>query len=322
MTKRDSRIDVMRGIAITLVVLEHALGNSLMSVQNIILSFHMPLFFMISGIFARNLYQGEFVNDLKKKVRSILIPQITLSVIAFFYNIVVSYWILHAIEISEVNYISYLFGYWFLHVMFQVSILWEILNRRIKNNGAIIYAALAATTVYLFLIPAGIKGPLYIAVTPVALGFYTLGFLLKQKGALKKKSVLVEAVLFVSVCVIGILNGRVLMYENQYGNPVLFLLTSIAGFYLVNDISYYLKNQRLLSWMGENSIIIYVLHFFIVQGIRGFMSRMVGGFSKSQMFGIVVFLLSYTIVLCMTWFCDKHLGILFGRSRCIRNGRK
>lgn len=321
MTKRDKRMDVMRGIAITLVVLEHALGNSLVSVQNIILSFHMPLFFMISGIFAKNLYQREFIKDLKKKARSILIPQITLSVIAFFYNIVISYWILHAIKISEVNYISYLFGYWFLHVMFQVSILWEILNRIIKNKGAVTYAVLAATTIYLFLTPTGIKGPLYIAVTPVALGFYTLGFLLKQKGALKKKSVLVEVVLFMSVCIIGILNGRVLMYENQYGNPVLFLMTSIAGFYLVNDISYYLKNQRLLSWIGKNSVIIYVLHFFIVQGIRGFMSRMVGGFSESQMFGIVIFLIAYTIVLSMTWFCDKHLGILFGR-RCIRNGRE
>ena len=281
-------------------MLEHALGNSLVSVQNIILSFHMPLFFMISGLFAKNLYQGEFISDLTKKARSILIPQITLSVIAFFYNIVISYWILHAVEISEVNYISYLFGYWFLHVMFQVAILWEILNRSIKNKGVAIYAVLIATTIYLFLIPTGTRGPLYIAVTPVALGFYTFGFLLKQKGALKKKSVLVDVVLFVSVCVIGILNGRVLMYENQYRNPVLFLLTSIAGFYLVNDISYYLKNQRLLLWMGKNSVIVYVLHFFVVQGIRGFMSRMVGDLSTSQMFGIFVFLISYTIVLGMT----------------------
>lgn len=322
MAKRDSRIDVMRGIAITLVVLEHALGNSLVSVQNIILSFHMPLFFMISGFFAKNLYQGDFIKDVQKKARSILVPQITLSLFALFYNIVIGCWILHALKIREVNFISYLFGYWFLHVMFQVSILWEILNRSIKNKTIAVYAILVVATIYLLFIPTGIKGPLYIAVTPVALGFYTLGFLLKQKGALKKKSVLVDAVLLVSVCVIGILNGRVLMYENQYGYPVLFLLTSIAGFYLVNDISYYLKNQRLLSWMGKNSVIIYVLHFFIVQGIRGFMSRMVGDFSASQIFGTIVFLISYTIVLGMTWLCDKHLGILFGRSRCIKNGRK
>lgn len=54
---RDDRIDVMRGIAILLVVLQHSIGSSNI-VGKSILSFHMPLFFVISGYLAKPLGGG------------------------------------------------------------------------------------------------------------------------------------------------------------------------------------------------------------------------------------------------------------------------
>lgn len=320
--KRNNRVDVMRGIAITLVVFEHALGSSLVSVQNVILSFHMPLFFIISGFFAKKVYKTGIIKDIKKKIRTILIPQITLSVISLLYNIVVSYGILHTIELNEINYMSYLFGYWFLHVMWQVTVLWELLSCFFIKNSKKTYTFLIILLVYFFFIPAGIKGTLYVAVTPIALGFYILGFLLHDKGLLEQKRWFIDFILFVFLCIIGMLNGRVLMYENQYGNKCLFLLTSICGFFLVNDISSMLKNSRILSWIGRNSIIIYVVHFHIVQGIRGVLMRVAEKFTNYSLFGIAVFLISFVIILCITLVCERYFGVLFGRSSYKKNGRK
>ena len=47
--KRLEYIDIMRGVAILLVVFEHCIGSLQDNTAAIILSFHMPLFFFISG---------------------------------------------------------------------------------------------------------------------------------------------------------------------------------------------------------------------------------------------------------------------------------
>ncbi len=42
--ERNKQVDIIRGVAILLVVLEHALGTSDNFFAKIILSFHMPVF--------------------------------------------------------------------------------------------------------------------------------------------------------------------------------------------------------------------------------------------------------------------------------------
>lgn len=50
MQKRVAYIDNMRGIAMLLVIFEHCIGKLQDPVASVILSFHMPLFFFISGL--------------------------------------------------------------------------------------------------------------------------------------------------------------------------------------------------------------------------------------------------------------------------------
>ena len=50
MEKRDSTIDIMKGIGIILVILGHAIQNNYVPLNKVILSFHMPLFFFVSGM--------------------------------------------------------------------------------------------------------------------------------------------------------------------------------------------------------------------------------------------------------------------------------
>lgn len=53
MKKRNEQIDVARGIAILLVILGHSFYSIEDPLNKIILSFHMPLFFFLSGIVAK-----------------------------------------------------------------------------------------------------------------------------------------------------------------------------------------------------------------------------------------------------------------------------
>lgn len=70
----------MRGIGILLVCLGHSISTMNVPLNVSILSFHMPLFFFISGIFISD--KLSFRDFLKKKAVALILPQMTLSIFA------------------------------------------------------------------------------------------------------------------------------------------------------------------------------------------------------------------------------------------------
>ena len=74
--KRDLNIDIMKALGIILVILGHTYYNS-----NSIYLFHMPLFFILSG--ATLTYTKKY--SINKKLRSLIIPYFTFSILSFLY---------------------------------------------------------------------------------------------------------------------------------------------------------------------------------------------------------------------------------------------
>lgn len=84
-SQRIQWIDIARGIAILLVVLGHCIGNLEDPVNRVILAFHMPLFFFLSGLCAKDTV--EPINCfLKKKLLTLLVPQMTLGMLNTVFN--------------------------------------------------------------------------------------------------------------------------------------------------------------------------------------------------------------------------------------------
>ena len=119
-------IDSMRGMAILLVVLGHCIGGLDDPVNRTILSFHMPLFFFISGLSSQvgGEKQESFGQFLKKKLCGIVVPQGVL----FLINI--AFYIINRQQITITLLLETWFN-WFLTVLFICSlILWCL--RRIR----------------------------------------------------------------------------------------------------------------------------------------------------------------------------------------------
>lgn len=72
MTKeRVGYIDVAKGVGIILVILGHSMyGNVFL--KNVIYSFHMPFFFMLSGYFLN--FERSIKSSVQKSFRMLLIP--------------------------------------------------------------------------------------------------------------------------------------------------------------------------------------------------------------------------------------------------------
>ena len=76
---RDEIWDVMKGIGIFLMVLGHSGSPSFLRV--FVYAFHMPLFFMISGLLIKQVYFDNKISFLKKRVKSLYLPCVKWSII-------------------------------------------------------------------------------------------------------------------------------------------------------------------------------------------------------------------------------------------------
>ena len=87
MKQRNVAYDLMKGIALILMMYDH-LVKTPDGVHQFIYSFHMPLFFYLSGStfsLSKNNYGIKY--GVAKRMRSLLIPYFLFSVISFFYFI-------------------------------------------------------------------------------------------------------------------------------------------------------------------------------------------------------------------------------------------
>lgn len=266
---RYTFIDTARGIAILLVVLGHCFSSAECGMNKLILSFHMPLFFFLSGIFAKPLAFNQLWGGVKHKVRLLLIPQLILSLSLIVLN--GGLWLADGNSIKNFDIVSCFF-YWFLLVLFSCAVLFMIVSSitDLKRwiTRVVIFLTISFCIVLSFRIT--IAPVLYwVRIIPTAFLFYFAGFLLKDRVLDNKsehtsweglKVLFLTATLFV----LSQVNAPVKMYENEYGHYSLFLLTSVFGIYIVISLAKLMQSAPLLEEMGRISIAIYTWNFLII----------------------------------------------------------
>lgn len=85
-TKRNSVVDIMKGIAIILVVIGHTYVKY---IYNFISLFHVAIFFIISGYCFNNAYletRYSFLELLKKRLLSLWLPYVAYNFIALLFQ--------------------------------------------------------------------------------------------------------------------------------------------------------------------------------------------------------------------------------------------
>jgi len=167
----------MRGLAILLVVLGHSIGIITEPLNRFILSFHMPVFFFVSGL-VLNCRQitGEmlpFKLFLIKKAKSILTLWIVLFALNIFFDIVAEH------EVFTIDlFLNNLFN-WFLIVLFYVVILFYILEKTILVVEVLPLLLMIVCLVVVTQI-LGIKTVAHIETIPMAILFLLLGHYCKK----------------------------------------------------------------------------------------------------------------------------------------------
>jgi len=310
--ERNRSLDLAKGIAIILVVLGHTYSFSEGNViLNWIHGFHMPFFFIVSGILYGQ--KTECVNSFRfglgSKIKTLLVPYFVFEIPFALYLCLAKYLAggltggFAAGKVLAVMNLTGLHSTWFLPCMLFVQILFCACSRAGKLPCIVMAACLAAVGL---LCPAP-EGYLTVVLRCfVALGFFTAGFFGSRWWQKGQKPV-IAALAAVAYCLIADGNGLVSLVNCTFSNPLLYVVNALLGTFVLLQLSIHLCNPgrvtAALEYMGRNSIIILCTHAFIIEAFRladhklfhNFLPRL--GFFEGPVFTVLILLAEIPVMI-------------------------
>lgn len=263
--KRNLTLDFAKGLAILLMIFDHIIGRG-----KIITSFHMPLFFLISGYLLK---EEAWIDTLKKKSKGLLLPYIRFSLLVLVVGFFKAKFYLHATWQATGNYLLQkvldtcmardIWLLWFLLALFASILIYagirQIFSDRIWRAVAVLLVFLGG---YFLSQKYGSDNFYYLDQGMMATLFVAIGDLAKRlpwENLHKNKIVGISVLVIMFILwMLGIRYGVLVMANRVYQGSPLCILSAVAGTYVVIWCSYYVKEIPLvgagLIWCGQNTL--------------------------------------------------------------------
>lgn len=287
MKQRNRSIDIMKGIGILLVVIGHLVYGTSYPFR-LIFSFHMPLFFLISGYNTKpTLGDRKFLPLVYKKALGLLVPSMVYANLYHYFDM----GHLAYLEVIRKNPLAFVIPVdeWFLTSLFASGLLlwfYVKLESKIKTHGSqfLLGGMVFASSILIALSPA-VQGPInsingYLpfrlgTTTMIAFGFQLIGYFIRNKTGLTdwmdNHSFNEGELAF--VIALGVLAGWYTYFNTGVNvsamlfgkNMVVFYLVALYWCGVIYRLSgwlgrYNLRSVDLLVYLGSVSLYIYIGH--------------------------------------------------------------
>lgn len=279
---RDSSIDIMRGIAILLVVIGH-IPYTPHLVRAWLYTFHVPLFFVCSGLLFSPERYPRFREFFISRVKGLLLPILTLGILSKLFQIlmVVLFNLFthnafgYTTDMDPLQFIlelllgwrvhTYYYSLWFLYVLFLGEIVFYFLVKLLKKKWYFYVLLILAGIALQYLVSSFVCGFIWsIDTLPACLAFLGAGRLLRIVCYEKEKRVPVWLLPVAAVCSILFtwLNlkssgDQVNLFYGQLWNPLYYLISALSGILLCVILSQLIGKSRFLEFFGRNSLVTY-----------------------------------------------------------------
>lgn len=323
MAQRIDWIDRARGYGLFLVVAGH-LGIPF--IGKYLTAFHMPLFFLLSGL-VFSIRKDGFYSFVIKKAKRLIVPWAFLSIPIFAASV-----------ISRINggvkdiweYVNLIPKFifhirtsplWFLTALFFIYIIFYWIVKLFKNNYLLcgIVSCVAGIVAVIYYKLGGISLVWNIDVSIAALPFFYLGYLMRSfydkveccKLLNSFWMFAVSAVSYIGTVTLNIyLSGQVLNFAtNEYGIYPLSFLSAIFGIYCTYYISLELK-IKLMSYFGRNTWVYFAWHQQIVIPLLLWLFGIIGIFRADTLLSDAIRIVTIFILIFVSLFpFDRLLHI-------------
>jgi len=296
------------------MVVGHTCGQPL---YNWIYSFHMPLFFIVSGLFfSPNKYTP--VIFLKRRFKQLVVP------LLIFTTFVIC---IYSVFIPERNVLSNLElgvlpgALWFLYVMFLLQTLYFFLVSLVKSNKFLLLIVVFISMFIGTSIRINSANILYIGTIFSSLPFYALAHLLsaeirklnqQQIGTLKLSIYGFICLLFPLIVVLY--TGKsISLWDNVIPSPIiLYYITACIGSIGIIFLSKAIINKRkyaiVLTFLGKNTLPIVALNQLIIDLSVKYLNC-----PSHVCFKVMQQLFVWSLCLLTIKFCNRYFRIAIGK---------
>ena len=300
--QRLDYLDIAKGIGITLVVFGHLSQSSEIS-RILVYSFHMPLFFLISGYLNKG---TRTLQRLKKNAISLLPPVYIILIVDVLISMLqcilgMDPWpdkkaIFETLILYKGLWKNY--PIWFLMTLFVCELFLVIFGKKVSYLVALICTGCCILNLN------GVLPAFWLFTTISALPFFTAGVFVREHR-LPHFGKIIHAVIFVLWLVIAIVNGPVDMYQGDNGKSwILFAVSGLLGTYVTICISKWIEKREnratiLFSTIGKNTMAILLTHYYICRII---LPKVMRGLHHEEIYNSFVFQILVTCVLMGVYF--------------------
>lgn len=312
-TKRIAWIDNLRGFAMLLILLGHSYPPH--DLKMLIYSFHVPLFFFLSGY----LYKERNVVDvIKHKTKTLLKPYFITALISLPFG-----FIIYKLIEKNLTALFYNFFYlngsvgwnapiWFLIVLFWVEVGFACLSK-IKTSSwfTLALTIIAGYVLYIkhIFLPFGLSIAIW------ELPFYELGYITKKGHLLNSFSIKIissrisGALLVIISGIMEVIINKTIpeVYHNELGNFFYFYPIALIGITGCILLFMHSKPVKFLTKVSQESLFILCTQYFIFFGIKlAYMLLGYGDLTHANYLGsILMFLFAVFCYTIYFWILEK-----------------
>lgn len=329
MKQRIQWLDIVKGFLILTVMLGH-ISQTPEWLRIWIYSFHMPLFFFLSGI-TFSIEKYDFKTFIKRKVRTLIVPGVVFELIQIIINIAIG-----KLKLTGKNIILGIFLQmrgqgtdiaWFLVALFVSEVILYLIIKLLKDKTKKIVPVLFILAIINFLYLRIAANFLNVVVLPYSmdlifliLPFIYAGYLYKN-NRLKlndnKLFILLYIIMGNSLCFISfkVLGHHFDLDLDKIGSFTLYYLTAFAQISWLLVVFKKIKKAKVLSFIGQNSIIFYVWHTVVFS----IFDKILGDKIEEQYAIIGLKMITSIIILAiLTGIVNKYFPFVLGRKKEIK----
>ena len=280
-------IDILKGFAILCVVAGHiaTYNTNANIIIDFVYSFHMPLFFFISG-FLYSLSKSHLIKEeIIKKSKTLIIPYFSISIIACMVH-GISKETLYGYFVSETRW-----GYWFLPTLFLLFLIMIVIYKFSHGNERKLISMIISVEVGLFFFKQ--VAPIFIndfCLMRILVYYFHYLSCVSFFYKLKPHFIIITSCFF--ICIILIYLNIKYKLNNE-------LLRTIGRFSAIFSLFYSsqimpiekMKKAFFLQECGKCSLIIYMFHYFMLPIISPYFSDL----SNMHIVLLMVLLLSLAL---------------------------
>ncbi len=302
--KRFEYLDNAKGIGILLLMLGHTSGLPIL-IYEVIFSFHVPLFFFISGYLMSDRMNELFFKSFLKVSKRLLLP------LVFYFFLSYCLWLIREVlgigsEEQPDSLLLPLYYFvtgnphfsivnstlWYFLCFYNVVIMFLVAMRYLSSAFFILALSCFSIFILSYFKLLNIENRLIFNIDNalIALPFFCLGKIIRNNSFLNlqelfnnKCALLLIILIFIFLTTV---NGKVDLNKLNFGSSlILYYLNSILGIFITINISINLQNiyiKKVLFWLSSNSIVIFPLHILIYSLITGGLLFSIGFSAKDH----------------------------------------